>query len=71
MLNKKLQADYWNKMCYQLLKLMVKSAAAKMARSKSVYQHTMGRGGYTLVKEKMVRKRVVMQEEWEVEWHTR
>ncbi|GJS12405.1 hypothetical protein Tco_0369201 [Tanacetum coccineum] len=23
-LNKKLQADYWNKMCYQLLKLMVK-----------------------------------------------
>ncbi|GJV50327.1 hypothetical protein Tco_1440539 [Tanacetum coccineum] len=24
MLNKKLQADYWNKMCYQLLKLMVK-----------------------------------------------
>ncbi|GJR95189.1 transposase, Ptta/En/Spm, transposase, Tnp1/En/Spm-like protein [Tanacetum coccineum] len=31
----------------------VKSAAAKMARSKSVYQHTMGRGGYALVKEKM------------------
>ncbi|GJX87157.1 hypothetical protein Tco_0339171 [Tanacetum coccineum] len=24
MLNKKLQADYWNKMCYQLLKLMTK-----------------------------------------------
>ncbi|GKF12161.1 hypothetical protein Tco_0050087 [Tanacetum coccineum] len=24
MLNKKLQADYWNEMCYQLLKLMVK-----------------------------------------------
>ncbi|GJU82421.1 hypothetical protein Tco_1284786 [Tanacetum coccineum] len=33
----------------------VKSAAAKMARSKSVYQHTMGRGGYALVKEKMIR----------------
>ncbi|GJV03966.1 hypothetical protein Tco_1337535 [Tanacetum coccineum] len=27
----------------------VKSAAAKMARSKSVYQHTMGRGGYATV----------------------
>ncbi|GKB01828.1 hypothetical protein Tco_0829872 [Tanacetum coccineum] len=24
MLNKKLQADYWNEMCYQLLKLMTK-----------------------------------------------
>nr|GEY27606.1 hypothetical protein [Tanacetum cinerariifolium] len=32
---------------------LVKSAAAKMARSKSVYQHTMGRGGFALVKEKM------------------
>lgn len=32
-----------------------KSAATKMARSKSVYQHTMGRGGYIHVKEKMVR----------------
>ncbi|GKA55047.1 putative transposase, Tnp1/En/Spm-like protein [Tanacetum coccineum] len=31
---------------------LVKSAAAKMARSKSVYQHTMGRGGYTLLKVK-------------------
>ncbi|GJY91885.1 hypothetical protein Tco_0507667 [Tanacetum coccineum] len=31
----------------------VKSAAAKMARSKSVYEHTMGRSGYALVKEKM------------------
>ncbi|GJW53378.1 hypothetical protein Tco_0097463 [Tanacetum coccineum] len=53
MLNKKLQADYWNEMCYQLLKLMVKSAVAKMAPSKSIYLHTMGQGGYTLVKEKM------------------
>ncbi|GKA67064.1 ribonuclease H-like domain-containing protein, partial [Tanacetum coccineum] len=34
----------------------VKSAAAKMARSKSVYQHTMGRGGYALLKEKMIEK---------------
>ena len=32
-----------------------KSAASKKARSKSVYQHTMGRGGYVHVKEKMVR----------------
>ncbi|GKD40150.1 hypothetical protein Tco_1260357 [Tanacetum coccineum] len=24
MLNKKLQADYWNEMCYQLLKLMIR-----------------------------------------------
>ncbi|GJR07446.1 hypothetical protein Tco_0790098, partial [Tanacetum coccineum] len=32
---------------------LVKSAAAKMARSKTVYPHTMGRAGYTLVKEKM------------------
>nr|GFB88106.1 hypothetical protein [Tanacetum cinerariifolium] len=32
---------------------MVKSVAAKMARSKSVYQHTMGRGGYAIMKEKM------------------
>nr|GEX53655.1 hypothetical protein [Tanacetum cinerariifolium] len=49
----------------------VKSAADTMACSKSIYQHTMGRGGYALVKEKMVRKREVMQEEWEVKLHTR
>ncbi|GJT36985.1 hypothetical protein Tco_0936850 [Tanacetum coccineum] len=30
------------------VKKLVKSVAAKMARSKSVYQHTMGRGGYAL-----------------------
>ncbi|GJS55854.1 hypothetical protein Tco_0629216 [Tanacetum coccineum] len=29
MLNKKLQADYWNEMCYQLLKLMVKQQKGK------------------------------------------
>nr|GEU95250.1 hypothetical protein [Tanacetum cinerariifolium] len=33
---------------------LVKSAAVKMARSKFVYQHTMRRGGYVLVKEKML-----------------
>ncbi|GJT27417.1 hypothetical protein Tco_0907692, partial [Tanacetum coccineum] len=43
--------------------ITVKSAAAKMARSKSVYQDTMGRDRYALVKEKMVRKREVMQED--------
>ncbi|GKD45691.1 hypothetical protein Tco_1270336, partial [Tanacetum coccineum] len=31
----------------------VKSVAAKMTCSKFVYQHTMGRAGYALVKEKM------------------
>nr|GEU72312.1 retrovirus-related Pol polyprotein from transposon TNT 1-94 [Tanacetum cinerariifolium] len=35
------------------VKKLVKSATAKMASSKSIYQHTMGRDGYTLVKEKM------------------
>ncbi|GKE45647.1 hypothetical protein Tco_1472931 [Tanacetum coccineum] len=29
MLNKKLQTDYWNKMCYQLLKLMTKQVKKK------------------------------------------
>ncbi|GJY63281.1 hypothetical protein Tco_0464741 [Tanacetum coccineum] len=29
MLNKKLQADYWNEMCYQLLKLMTKQTQLK------------------------------------------
>ncbi|GJT19701.1 hypothetical protein Tco_0878407 [Tanacetum coccineum] len=33
--------------------ITVKSTTAKMLRSKSVYQHIMGRVGYTLVKEKM------------------
>ncbi|GJV18337.1 hypothetical protein Tco_1367357 [Tanacetum coccineum] len=42
-------------------KALVKSAAAKMARSKSVYQHTMGRGGYALVKEKMCAERNLSQ----------
>nr|GEW92061.1 hypothetical protein [Tanacetum cinerariifolium] len=41
----------------------VKSATAKMARSKSVYQHTMGRGGYALVKEKMDQKKEIKPDE--------
>nr|GEY06578.1 hypothetical protein [Tanacetum cinerariifolium] len=32
----------------------VNSTAAKMARSKYVYQHTMGRRGYANVKQKMI-----------------
>ncbi|GJV07038.1 reverse transcriptase zinc-binding domain-containing protein [Tanacetum coccineum] len=34
--------------------ITVKSVAGKMACSKSVYQHTMGRGGYANVKQKIV-----------------
>ncbi|GKA65225.1 zinc finger, CCHC-type containing protein, partial [Tanacetum coccineum] len=41
----------------------VKSAAAKMARSKSVYQHTMGRSRYALVKEKMIEKKEIEPDE--------
>ncbi|GJW89391.1 hypothetical protein Tco_0164731 [Tanacetum coccineum] len=50
-----LQAEEWvNFVKYTATEeYKVKSTTAKMARSKSVYQHTMGRGGYTLVKEKM------------------
>ncbi|GJX39054.1 hypothetical protein Tco_0252357 [Tanacetum coccineum] len=29
MLNKKLQTDYWNEMCYQLLKLMIQKVNIK------------------------------------------
>ncbi|GJW60071.1 reverse transcriptase domain-containing protein [Tanacetum coccineum] len=36
-----------------------KSAVAKMARSKCVYQHTMGRGGYALIKEKMIENKEI------------
>nr|GEV39530.1 hypothetical protein [Tanacetum cinerariifolium] len=51
-----LKAEEWfNFVKYTATKeYKVKSAAAKMARSKSVYQHTMGRVRYALVKEKMV-----------------
>ncbi|GJY86751.1 retrovirus-related pol polyprotein from transposon TNT 1-94 [Tanacetum coccineum] len=34
--------------------ITVKSAAAKVARSKFVYQHTMGRGGYALIEKKEI-----------------
>ncbi|GJU51571.1 hypothetical protein Tco_1221126, partial [Tanacetum coccineum] len=46
----------WNKRYFDVdltARKLVKSAATKMAHSKYVYQHTMGRGGYALVKEKM------------------
>ncbi|GJW13864.1 putative reverse transcriptase domain-containing protein [Tanacetum coccineum] len=41
----------------------VKSAKAKMARSKYVFPHTMGRGGYTHVKEKMIEKKEIEPDE--------
>ncbi|GJR37044.1 transposase, Ptta/En/Spm, transposase, Tnp1/En/Spm-like protein [Tanacetum coccineum] len=41
----------------------VKSDAAKMASSKSVYQHTMERGGYAFVKEKMIEKKEIKPDE--------
>ncbi|GJW61374.1 integrase, catalytic region, zinc finger, CCHC-type containing protein [Tanacetum coccineum] len=45
------------------VKKLVKSAATKMARSKSVYQHSMGRGGYVLMKEKMIEKKEIEPDE--------
>ncbi|GKF61347.1 retrovirus-related pol polyprotein from transposon TNT 1-94, partial [Tanacetum coccineum] len=39
------------------LGVMVKSAAGKMARSKCLYSHTMGRGRYAHVKEQMIEKK--------------
>ncbi|GJW56717.1 transposase, Ptta/En/Spm, transposase, Tnp1/En/Spm-like protein [Tanacetum coccineum] len=42
---------------------LVKSAKAKMARSKCVFPHTMGRGGYAHVKEKMIEKKEIEQDE--------
>ncbi|GJT46243.1 putative transposase, Ptta/En/Spm, plant [Tanacetum coccineum] len=41
----------------------VKSTKAKMARSKCVFPHTMGRGGYAHVKEKMIEKKEIEQDE--------
>ncbi|GJY81942.1 transposase, Ptta/En/Spm, transposase, Tnp1/En/Spm-like protein [Tanacetum coccineum] len=41
----------------------VKSAAAKMACSKTVYPHTMGRAGYTLMKENMIEKKEIEPDE--------
>nr|GEZ45352.1 hypothetical protein [Tanacetum cinerariifolium] len=45
------------------VKKLVKSAAAKMACSKSVYQHTMGRGRYAHVKEKMIKNKETKPDE--------
>nr|GFA47593.1 hypothetical protein [Tanacetum cinerariifolium] len=47
---KKVDSEARNKLWDEIT---VKSTANKMARSKFIYQHTMGRGGYALVKEKM------------------
>ncbi|GJW74559.1 hypothetical protein Tco_0133929 [Tanacetum coccineum] len=54
-----LKAKEWGQFCkvHGTEDTKVKSAAAKMASSKSVYQHTMGRGGYAFVKEKMGKQR--------------
>ncbi|GJZ29591.1 transposase, Ptta/En/Spm, transposase, Tnp1/En/Spm-like protein [Tanacetum coccineum] len=41
----------------------VKSAATKMACSKTVYPHIMGRGGYTRVKENMIEKKEIEPDE--------
>ncbi|GJV31372.1 transposase, Ptta/En/Spm, transposase, Tnp1/En/Spm-like protein [Tanacetum coccineum] len=41
----------------------VKSVAAKITRSKSVYQHTIGRGGYAHVKEKMIENKEIEPDE--------
>ncbi|GJR58815.1 transposase, Ptta/En/Spm, transposase, Tnp1/En/Spm-like protein [Tanacetum coccineum] len=49
---------YWKERCHR-----VKSAKAKMARSKCVFPHTMGRGGYAHVKEKMIEKKEIEQDE--------
>ncbi|GJX35040.1 RNA-directed DNA polymerase, eukaryota, reverse transcriptase zinc-binding domain protein [Tanacetum coccineum] len=43
--------------------ITVKSAKAKMARSKCVFPHTMGRGGYAHMKEKMIEKKEIEQDE--------
>ncbi|GJU90633.1 hypothetical protein Tco_1303056 [Tanacetum coccineum] len=40
-----------------------KSARGKMARSKNVYHHKMGRGGYVLVKEKMIENKEIEVDE--------
>ncbi|GJW97948.1 hypothetical protein Tco_0179756 [Tanacetum coccineum] len=47
----------------EMKEAQVKSAAAKMACSKSVYQHTMGRGGYTHVKQKMIENKEIELDE--------
>ncbi|GJV08964.1 transposase, Ptta/En/Spm, transposase, Tnp1/En/Spm-like protein [Tanacetum coccineum] len=60
-----LQAEEWvNFVKYTATEeYKVKSAATKMARSESVYQHIMGRGRYALVKEKMIEKKEIEPDE--------
>ncbi|GJV46911.1 alpha/beta hydrolases superfamily protein [Tanacetum coccineum] len=43
--------------------ITVKSAAGKMARSKFVYQHTIGQGGYANVKQKMIKNKEIEPDE--------
>ncbi|GJR50245.1 nucleotide-binding alpha-beta plait domain-containing protein [Tanacetum coccineum] len=53
--------------CYFNVDLTVrnleKSARGKMARSKNVYHHKMGRGGYVFVKEKMIKNKEIEADE--------
>ncbi|GKA14245.1 transposase, Ptta/En/Spm, transposase, Tnp1/En/Spm-like protein [Tanacetum coccineum] len=56
----------WKKRYFDVdltVRKLVKSTAAKMARSKSVYQHTMGRGGYAHVKQKMIKNKETKPDE--------
>ncbi|GJW48672.1 nucleotide-binding alpha-beta plait domain-containing protein [Tanacetum coccineum] len=45
------------------IKIKEKSARGKMARSKNVYHHKMGRGGYVFVKEKMIENKEIEADE--------
>ncbi|GJW97616.1 transposase, Ptta/En/Spm, transposase, Tnp1/En/Spm-like protein [Tanacetum coccineum] len=47
----------------KLNEVPVKSAAGKMARSKCLYPHTIGRGGYAHVKEQMIEKKEIKPDE--------
>ena len=47
-------SSYYTSKRLNVLCCKARSAAAKMARAKCIYPHTMGRGGYAHVKEKMV-----------------
>ncbi|KAL8243488.1 hypothetical protein R6Q59_009746 [Mikania micrantha] len=49
--------------CLMLLCCKGKSVATKMARSKCLYHHTMGRGGYVHVKEKMIKNKEIEADE--------
>nr|GFA81670.1 hypothetical protein [Tanacetum cinerariifolium] len=45
------------------IKIKEKPARGKMARSKNVYHHKMGRGGYVFVKEKMIENKEIEADE--------